>query len=126
MGEIDREGKAPLSFEQNVELAANEEREAQFSADTVRQLLIAHPDLWWPYQWGQPNLYHLKLRFEVDGRFLIPPKLNSAFARSPSIEMPIINSPTLGGGGNFYLQVNGVDFLIRGADYEPDLLYQIR
>ncbi len=28
------------------------------------------------------------------------------------------------GGGNFYLQVNGRDFLVRGATYTPDLLYR--
>src|SRR3984957_10390224 len=44
MGEIDREGKTPLSFEQKVKLGANEERGAQFSPDSVRQILIAHPD----------------------------------------------------------------------------------
>ena len=30
----------------------------------------------------------------------------------------------LGTGGNFYLQVNGRDFLVRGATYTPDLLYR--
>jgi two-component sensor histidine kinase len=28
-----------------------------------------------------------------------------------------------GGGGNFYLKINGRDFLVRGATYTPDLLY---
>ena len=32
--------------------------------------------------------------------------------------------PDLGKGGNFYLQVNGKDFLVRGAVYTPDLLYR--
>ena len=32
--------------------------------------------------------------------------------------------PDKGKGGNFYLQVNGRDFLVRGADYTPDLLYK--
>ena len=31
--------------------------------------------------------------------------------------------PDLGKGGNFYLTVNGSDFLVRGAAYTPDLLY---
>ncbi len=31
--------------------------------------------------------------------------------------------PELGKGGNFYLKVNGKDFLVRGAAYTPDLLY---
>jgi exo-1,4-beta-D-glucosaminidase len=32
--------------------------------------------------------------------------------------------PHVGAGGNFYLQVNGKDFLIRGACYTPDLLFK--
>ena len=32
--------------------------------------------------------------------------------------------PELGRGGSFYLQVNGRDFLVRGATYTPDLLYR--
>ena len=34
--------------------------------------------------------------------------------------------PELGKGGSFYLQVNGRDFLVRGATYTPDLLYALR
>jgi len=32
--------------------------------------------------------------------------------------------PEIGKGGNFYLQVNGRDFLVRGGDYTPDLLFR--
>jgi exo-1,4-beta-D-glucosaminidase len=32
--------------------------------------------------------------------------------------------PELGAGGNFYLQINGKDYLIRGAVYTPDLLFK--
>ena len=32
--------------------------------------------------------------------------------------------PDIGKGGNFYLQVNGRDFLVRGGDYTADLLYR--
>lgn len=124
MGEIDREGKARLSFEQKVELGANEEREAQFSPDTVHQLLIAHPDLWWPYQWGQPNLYHLKLRFEVAGTVSDSTEIQFGIRKITQHRDTDNQFPELGGGGNFYLQVNGIDFLMRGADYEPDLLYK--
>ena len=124
VGEIERQGKAPLSFEQNVELAPNEEREAEFSADSVRQLLIDHPDLWWPYQWGQPNLYHLKLRFKIGDTISDSTEIDFGIRKITQHRDADNQFPSLGGGGNFYLQVNGVDFLIRGADYEPDLLFK--
>ena len=67
VGEIVREGKPSIRFQQDIQLAANEEREAQFSPETVRQLMVSNPDLWWPYQWGPANLYHLKLEFKIAG-----------------------------------------------------------
>jgi exo-1,4-beta-D-glucosaminidase len=30
----------------------------------------------------------------------------------------------MGTGGNFYLQINGRDYLIRGAAYTPDVLFK--
>ena len=124
VGEIYRDGKPSIQFQQEVKLAANETREAAFSPDSFHQLAVTNPDLWWPYQWGQPNLYHLKLEF----------KIGQAASDSADIKFGIrtitqhrdsdTQFPELGGGGNFYLQVNGIDFLARGADYEPDLLYK--
>ncbi len=38
--------------------------------------------------------------------------------------MPTTDFLNSAGGGNFYLKVNGIDFLVRGADYEPDLLFK--
>ena len=32
--------------------------------------------------------------------------------------------PDIGTGGNFYLQINGRDYLIRGGVYSPDLLFR--
>jgi exo-1,4-beta-D-glucosaminidase len=124
IGEIEREGKLPISFEQKVELGANEEREAQFSADSIRQLLVANPDLWWHYQCGKPNLYNLKLQFKIAETVSDTTEIQVGIRKITQHRDSDNTFPELGGGGNFYHQVNGVDFLIRGADYEPDLLYK--
>ena len=63
-GEITREGKPSIHIQQEIQLAANEERGAHFSPESVQQLLLRDPDLWWPYQWGPANLYHLKTRVQ--------------------------------------------------------------
>ena len=41
-----------------------------------------------------------------------------------SIATTTSSFPDIGKGGNFYLQVNGRDFLVRGGDYTPDLLFR--
>ena len=46
------------------------------------------------------------------------------FAASRNTAINDEEFPDKGKGGNFYLQVNGRDFLVRGADYTPDLLYR--
>jgi exo-1,4-beta-D-glucosaminidase len=123
-GEITRAGKPPVRFEQQVTLGPDQAREIALSPETFHDLLITNPDLWWPYQWGAASLYHLKLDFKIRDR------------RSDSLETDFgIRKVTqhrdsdhqfsdLGPDGNFYLRVNDNNYLIRGADYTPDLLYR--
>ncbi len=123
IGEIDREGKAPIHFQQEVQLAANEEREAQFSPESVQQLLLSDPDLWWPYQWGKPNLYQLKLVFQIGSSISDSAAIRFGIRKITQHRDSDHQFSDLG-GGSFYLKINGVDFLIRGADYTPDLLFK--
>ncbi|MBS1852755.1 MAG: beta galactosidase jelly roll domain-containing protein [Acidobacteria bacterium] len=124
MGEITREGKAPIRFEQPVALAANETREVAFSAGSYQQLVVKDPDLWWPYQWGAPNLYQLKLEFKIGGGISDTATTQFGIRKITQHRDTDTQFPELGGGGNFYFQVNGVDFLARGADYAPDFLFR--
>ena len=122
-GEISRDGKPSLSFQQHVTLAANEEREVAFSPESYRQLSMNHPDLWWPYQWGKPSLYHLKLDFRIGDAVSDSADLDFGI-RKVTQHRDEGEFPKVATGGNFYLKVNGIDFLVRGADYAPDLLYK--
>jgi exo-1,4-beta-D-glucosaminidase len=122
--EIARKGKTPVRVEQNVTLAPGENREFSFAPEQFPQLSISNPDLWWPYQWGPANLYDLKLEFRVGGRTSDSSQIRFGIRKITQHRDSDNRFPQLGGGGNFYLQVNGIDFLVRGADYEPDLLYR--
>ena len=64
-GEISRPGKPSIKFQKSVELFRGQTKEIAFTPADFRQLTVANPDLWWPYQWGKANLYHLKLEFKV-------------------------------------------------------------
>ena len=120
---ISRSGKPDVQVEQPVSLAPGEQREVSFSATDFGQLTLEHPDLWWPYTMGDPNMYDLRLEFrqfdspvdETHQRFGV--RTISQFRDDDE------RFPELGTGGSFYLKVNGRDFLVRGAAYTPDLLY---
>ena len=123
-GTISRQGKPSIYVEQFVALSPGENREVEFTPEKYPDLIVSHPDLWWPYTMGTPALYNLKLEF-VQNEILsddthIRFGIRSITQHRDSDE----HFPDMGTGGNFYLKVNGRDFLVRGGDYTPDLLYR--
>jgi exo-1,4-beta-D-glucosaminidase len=124
-GTISRPGKPVIHFEQSVtNLAAGEDREVQCKPAQFPELTVTHPDLWWPYTMGEPALYDLQLDFAQNT--LVSDGAHVRFGiRSVTQHRDTDETfPDIGKGGNFYLQVNGRDFLVRGGDYTPDLLYR--
>jgi exo-1,4-beta-D-glucosaminidase len=125
-GEISRPGKPTIKFHQKVQLVRNQTKEVAFTPTEYPQLSVADPDLWWPYQWGEPNLYQLKLDFKLNDKNEISDAQTIDFGiRKITQGRDSDNGfPEIGSGGNFYLQVNGKDYLIRGGVYSPDLLFR--
>ncbi|MDT5064022.1 MAG: exo,4-beta-D-glucosaminidase [Mycobacterium sp.] len=121
---ISRPGKPDVQVDQPVSLAPGEKREVGFAPTDFGALVLNHPDLWWPYTMGKPDLYDLRLEFLQHG--------SATDVKTQRFGVRTITQgrddddrfPELGSGGNFYLQVNGRDFLVRGATYTPDLLYR--
>ena len=56
----------PAVFQQRVTLAAGQELAVALDPSTQPALALAHPKLWWPNGYGQPDLYDFTLRFEGD------------------------------------------------------------
>jgi exo-1,4-beta-D-glucosaminidase len=123
-GEISRPGKPAITFQQRVELAGEETKEAVIAPANFTQLTLRNPDLWWPYEWGEPALYQLKLEFRVDGRLSDSSTSNFGIRKVTQHRDSDNDFPKVGTGGNFYLKVNGKDFLMRGGCYTPDLLFK--
>jgi exo-1,4-beta-D-glucosaminidase len=124
-GEISRPGKPTITFQQHVTLEGNETKEeVSFTPNAYQQLSISNPDLWWPYQWGEPALYQLQLEFRIDRHTSDSSTINFGVRKVTQHRDSDNNFPQVGTGGNFYLQVNGKDFLIRGGCYTPDLLFK--
>ena len=120
---ISRAGKPDVQVERKVSLAPGEKREVGFAPTDFGQLTLSHPDLWWPYTMGDPNLYDLRLEFRQFGSPIDETHQRFSVRTISQGRDDDERFPELGKGGSFYLQVNGRDFLVRGATYTPDLLY---
>lgn len=120
---ISRAGKADVKVERAVSLGPGENRDVGFSPTDFSDLTLDHPDLWWPYTMGAPNMYDLRLEFLQFGSPVDETHQRFGVRTISQFRDDDERFPELGTGGSFYLQVNGRDFLVRGATYTPDLLF---
>ena len=123
-GTISRQGKPSIFVEQFVTLSPGENREVTFLPEKNPKLIVSHPDLWWPYTMGTPALYNLQLEFEQNEIISDDSRIRFGIRSITKHRDNDEHFPEMGKGGNFYLKVNGRDFLVRGGDYTPDLLYR--
>ncbi len=121
---LSRLGKPTVTVDQDVTLPPGDRHDVRFDPEAFPQLRIQNPDLWWPYTMGEPNLYDLTLEFMQYGRVLDTGHQRFGIRTVTQHRDDSTDFPQLGRGGNFYLKVNGRDFLVRGATYTPDLLYR--
>jgi exo-1,4-beta-D-glucosaminidase len=100
-------------LEFSVELGANETKDVTLTPDKFEQLTIAHPELWWPAQMGEPHLYWLDMTFETGG----------AVSDHSHTEFGIrqITSEVNATGGRAF-HINGKNILIRGGGWTPDMM----
>ncbi|HZZ26372.1 MAG TPA: glycoside hydrolase family 2 protein, partial [Pirellulales bacterium] len=101
-----------IRFSQQVKLAPQEIKTVSFLPDDFPQLVIDKPRIWWPWQLGRPEMYTLELEAAVEG----------TVSDLVSVDFGIrqVNSRLENGARLF--TVNGVDLLILGGGYAPDLL----
>ena len=123
-GMISRASKATIRFEQPVSLAPDEDREVSFTPRRYSQLIVRNPDLWWPYTMGKPDLYDLHLEFVASHQISDATHIRFGIRTITQHRDHDNQFPEVGKSGNFYLKVNGRNFLARGAVYTPDLLYR--
>src|SRR2546427_10898678 len=123
-GQILRPGKPAIQFQNEVSLLRNQTKEIALTPAEVPQLSVADPDLWWPFEWGPPNLYRLQLDFIINNQLSDAQAIDFGI-RTITQKRDSDNSfPNIGTGGNFYLQINGRDYPIHGGVYSPDLLFR--
>ena len=106
-----------VEFAQPVELAAGESKDLVFAPAQYPQLNLNNPRLWWPAQMGTPNLYELRLSFEVNGEL-------SDVSRTKFGIREITSEVSDQAPDRFkrLFKVNGKNILIRGGGWTPDMM----
>src|SRR6266511_4208490 len=115
-GTITKPGYPSISFSKDVTLNANERREITFDPVTYPQLHVANPALWWPYQFGSPELYQLAMSAATGGATSETRSINFGIRQFTDYRT-IVNGTSFVG-----YKVNGQNILFRGGGYMWDLL----
>jgi exo-1,4-beta-D-glucosaminidase len=102
-----------VDFAQNVELGPNEEKDVTFEPEKYPQLVFDHPRLWWPAQMGTPNLYRLRMQFDVN--HVVSDRAETHFG------IRQIDS-VLDASNQRIFTINGKKILIRGGGWTFDML----
>ena len=108
-----------ILFEQEVELAAGEERIAIFDPQRFTQLKEQNLKLWWPKGYGEPHLYDANFTFSIDGKV----------SDSEDFKVGVRQMDFNEDNGILSLFINGRRFIGRGGNWgfgENNLNYRAR
>lgn len=76
---------------------------------------VDNPKLWWPYGYGEPNVYDTTLQLCRGDRVLAEHKLNVGIRR-----LELINSNVYKDGeGTFRFRINEQDMMVKGSNWVP-------
>ncbi|HUA97064.1 MAG TPA: hypothetical protein VMA34_01905 [Terracidiphilus sp.] len=108
---------AGVRVEQPVELGPHEDRTVVFTPEQFPQLRIRNPEIWWPWQMGQPHLERLTMSFAAPGQ--------AASEQTVDFGIREITSELTADNGARLFRVNGRRILIRGGGWSPDMLLRV-
>src|SRR5579862_6124568 len=108
------EGKinTDISFRKKVRLDPQQIVDVSFAPDAFPELNIKNPRIWWPWQYGKPNLNHIELSVVRDGM------ISNTIAENFGIRQII--SKMIDDRSREFV-VNGKPILLRGAAWSPDI-----
>ena len=54
---------APIELSKTAEILANSTKKLELNDQSFNQLILNRPHLWWPNNYGKPNLYRIRIQF---------------------------------------------------------------
>ena len=111
-----------IAFEQEVELAAGEQKRAIFDPQRFPQLKEQNLKLWWPKGYGEPHLYDANFTFSVDGKasdskdFKVGIRQMDFNEDNGILSLYINGRRFVGRGGNWGFGENNLNY--RGREYD--------
>jgi exo-1,4-beta-D-glucosaminidase len=109
-------GATSISVSQAVTLNANERREIVFDPAAYPQLHVNNPVLWWPYQFGSPELYHLAVSATAGGGTSDTKAIDFGIRQFTDYRTTVNGTSFVG------YKVNGQNIFFRGGGYVWDML----
>ncbi|MFO8056354.1 MAG: glycosyl hydrolase family 2 [bacterium] len=106
-----------ITLKKQVALEAGEEKEIEFKPAEFPELVLEAPELWWPADWGEQNLYDFEFRASVD----------ETLSDRESVRFGIREvSSEFTDQGHLVFKVNGRRIMVRGAGWAPDMFFRNR
>jgi Exo-beta-D-glucosaminidase Ig-fold domain/Glycosyl hydrolases family 2/Glycosyl hydrolases family 2, sugar binding domain/Glycosyl hydrolases family 2, TIM barrel domain len=107
---------ASVHFDRPLVIAAGTSQEIDLTTTEVKQLLLLHPHLWWPNNYGNPDLYRVRLRY-ANGNGISDDTSFLFGIRTVSSKATNVNGWTR---RDFY--VNGRRVHLDGGAWVPDMM----
>lgn len=102
-----------ITFEQKVHLKPGEKKQITFAPADYPQLNVKNPPIWWPWQYGKPEMSRITLSVSTGG------ELSNELSESFGIRE--ITSKMLDNQKAREFIVNGKPIMLRGAAWSPDI-----
>ena len=102
-----------INFEQKVHLLPREKKQITFSAAKYPQLNIKNPRIWWPWEYGKPELNRIELSLITDNQ------LSNELAENFGIRQ--VSSVMIDSNKARKFIINGKPIMLRGAAWSPDI-----
>ena len=104
-----------IQFAKAVSLGPRESTTVRFTPAEVPALRIKSPRVWWPYRWGEQELYSLALDVDVGGEISDRQQVRFGIQQMNSELTP---------KGHRLFKVNGKPILIRGGGWASDMMFR--
>ncbi len=101
-----------IQFEKKVHLLPNETKSVSFSPGDYSQLNIKNPRIWWPWQYGKPELNRIEISVIENGKV--------SHAISENFGIREVESKFINNASREFI-INGKPIMLRGAAWSPDI-----